>query len=92
MLQIQFKIANLNMLDINFIRENAELVKKATVDKRCDPELVEKVLKRDEERRAFINKVEILRAKRNEITQKFKAQSSNVKPPRQSFAQAIAGG
>lgn len=39
-----------NMIDINFIRENAEAVKKATIDKGRDGDLVEKILVLDKQR------------------------------------------
>lgn len=53
------------MLDIKFIRENKEQVKKATSDKQLDSSLVEKALKLDEKRRDLIKKVENLRALKN---------------------------
>lgn len=53
------------MLDIKFIRENKEQVKKATSDKQLDPSLVEKALKLDEKRRSLIKEVENLRALKN---------------------------
>ena len=39
------------MLDINFIRENKELVKKGVDAKQFDPSLVDKVLELDETRK-----------------------------------------
>lgn len=56
------------MLDIQFIRENKEKVKKATADKGFDGAVVDKLLKVDEERRKLIVEVEDLRAKRNKLT------------------------
>jgi seryl-tRNA synthetase len=55
------------MLDINFIRENAEKVKKATKDKGFDESIVDQLLKIDEERRKMIQDVEALRARRNKL-------------------------
>ncbi len=55
------------MLDINFIRENKEKVKKGVAAKQVDAKLVDEVLKLDEKRRDLIKKVEELRQKRNEI-------------------------
>lgn len=56
---------NGKMLDINFIRENKELVKKSVVARKVDVDL-EKLLKLDDEKRQLIQKVDELRAKRNE--------------------------
>jgi seryl-tRNA synthetase len=56
------------MLDINFIRENAEKVKKATKDKGFDESIIERLLKVDEERRKILQEVETLRGKRNKFT------------------------
>lgn len=56
------------MLDINYIRENVEKVKKATQDKGFDSGVVERLLKVDEERRKIIQEVESLRARRNKLT------------------------
>lgn len=53
------------MLDIKFIRENKEQVKKATSDKQLDASLVEKALKLDKKRRDLIKKVESLRSLKN---------------------------
>lgn len=53
------------MLDINFIRENKNIVKKAAQEKGVDVD-IEKLLKIDEERRELIGKVDELRQKRNE--------------------------
>jgi seryl-tRNA synthetase len=55
------------MLDINFIRENTEKVKKATKDKGFDESVVDRLLKVDEQRRKTIQEVETLRAKRNKL-------------------------
>ena len=58
---------NLAMLDINFIRENLDLVKKGVADKGFDSSIVDRVLELDEKRRKMILEVEGLRAKRNKI-------------------------
>jgi len=69
------------MLDINFIRENVDLVKKGVADKQFDPDMIRKVLELDEKRRKLILEVEGLRAKRNKI-------ASGGKP---SAAKALEG-
>ncbi len=56
------------MLDINFIRENKDLVKKGIRNKGCDPSVVDRVLKIDETRRSLIGKIESLRAERNKLS------------------------
>lgn len=53
------------MLDIKFIRENTELVKKGVAAKNLDPQIVEKVLLADRKRRELQEEVEKLRADRN---------------------------
>jgi len=53
------------MLDINFIRENKDLVKKGVADRQLDPSVVDKVLELDEKRRKLIPEVEKLRYNRN---------------------------
>ena len=53
------------MLDINFIKENKELVKKSVQDRKADMDL-DKLLQLDNQRRELIMKVDTLRSKRNE--------------------------
>ncbi|MEK7616977.1 MAG: serine--tRNA ligase [Patescibacteria group bacterium] len=57
------------MLDINFIRENLEKVKKAVKDKKLEVDL-DKLLKLDGERRKLTTDVDELRAKKNEAAKK----------------------
>lgn len=57
------------MLDINFIRENLDKVKKAAYDKGVEIDLVE-LLKIDDKRRDLISKVDGLRHERNEAAEK----------------------
>lgn len=62
------------MLDINFIRENKERVKKAIVDKglppRVNPEVVDRVLELDDQRRKLIKQVEDIRRERNKLVRR----------------------
>src|SRR4030043_2103760 len=58
------------MLDIQFIRENTEKVKKGVASKGYDASLVDKVLKLDEHRRKLIVEIENLRAERNQAADK----------------------
>jgi len=57
------------MLDINFIRENPEKVKKGIAAKGFSPILVDEVLKADEERRKLLADFEELRHQRNEAAE-----------------------
>lgn len=67
------------MLDIAFIRENTEKVKKGVAAKQLDPSLVDKVLELDEKRRKLIIEVEELREKRNKIAKEGKASEEGKK-------------
>ncbi|KKU16043.1 MAG: Serine-tRNA ligase [Candidatus Woesebacteria bacterium GW2011_GWC2_45_9] len=57
------------MLDINFIRENTERVKKGVAAKQLPTKIVDEVLELDEKRRQLIVEVEELRAKRNKVAE-----------------------
>lgn len=57
------------MLDINYIRANPKIVKQGAQSKGVSID-VEKLLKVDKKRRRFIQQVEDLRAKQNEMSQK----------------------
>ncbi len=58
------------MLDIAYIRENPKEVKEGTRKKQRDSAVVGNVLELDEKRRNLIQKVEDLRAERNEVSKK----------------------
>jgi seryl-tRNA synthetase len=54
------------MLDINFIRENADIVKKGMLNKgEKELSLVDEVLAKDEEWRTFVHKLDTLRSENN---------------------------
>ena len=53
------------MLDIQYIRNNAEQLKKAVADKQFNPEIIDEVLRVDEERRNLIQQVEKIRSEAN---------------------------
>lgn len=55
------------MLDIKFIRDNAEFVKTATKNKGFDETVVDKLLVVDAERRKLIGDTEEIRAKKNKL-------------------------
>lgn len=56
------------MLDINLIRENPEIVRKALRDRQGDPAPVDAILKLDEIRRGLLVQVESLKAERNAVS------------------------
>lgn len=55
------------MIDLKKLRENPDFFRKATANKQRDPSLVDEVLALDEEKRAWQQKVETLRAERNKL-------------------------
>ena len=59
------------MLDINFIREHLDEVKKSTAEKGYQTD-VDAVLKLDDEKKSVLQKVEALRAERNSIAAQMK--------------------
>lgn len=62
------------MLDIKFIRDNADQVKAAAQNKNLKPEIVDRVLEMDDQRRTLIGQTESLRAERNQINEKLKSE------------------
>lgn len=66
------------MLDLNFIRENAELVKKAIKDKGLSLNLDE-FLKLDDKRRVLVQEIDELRRQQNEFSKKIAGISKDDK-------------
>lgn len=60
------------MLDIAYIRENTEKVKRGIVNKNLNPEIVDQVLEADTKRRDLIGKIEVIRAERNKLNDELK--------------------
>jgi len=56
------------MLDINLIREQPDLVRKALRDRQMDPSPVDRILELDAQRRSIIAQVETLKAERNAVS------------------------
>jgi len=56
------------MLDINLIREQPDLVRKALSDRQMDPAPVERILELDARRRGLLTEVESLKAGRNAVS------------------------
>ncbi len=61
------------MLDIQFIRENPELVKEKSAQKNAKVD-IDELIKQDETRRALLQDIEKLRAERNELNSNNKGQ------------------
>ncbi|MBT3249239.1 MAG: serine--tRNA ligase [Candidatus Pacebacteria bacterium] len=62
------------MLDINYIRNNKDLVKQATKDKQLDVSVVDNLLDVDEKRRQLIKEVDAIRQQINQNADKIKQQ------------------
>ena len=56
------------MLDLNFIRENPEIVKKSLADRQMDSTPVDLILSLDVDRRNLLTQVEKLKAERNVVS------------------------
>ncbi len=56
------------MLDLNFIREQPEILRKALEDRQMDSDVVDTLLSLDTERRSLLVKVENLKAQRNTVS------------------------
>ena len=56
------------MLDINLIREQPDVVRKAMKDRQMDASPVDSILQLDEKRRSRLNEVEKLKAERNAVS------------------------
>lgn len=66
------------MLDVQYIRDNAELVKQATERKGKDPAVVDELLAVDTKRRKLIGEVEALRKERNEVNRSLKRERDDA--------------
>ncbi len=71
------------MLDIQYIREHADHLKAAAANKQLNPEVVDTVLKIDEQRRNLIKTVEDLRRQSNELQRGIKGR----RPTEEEMAQ-----
>lgn len=67
------------MLDINFIRENPDQVKKSTRRKQMDETLVDNLLQVDKDYREKLQQVEELRAERNKLTKDDRERGKQIK-------------
>ena len=57
------------MLDLKFIRENPEVVKRG-IENKNEKDTVDQILDLDRKRRSLLTEVEELKAKRNKVSQK----------------------
>lgn len=90
------------MLDIRFIRENKDLVKKGVANKGYDTTIVDKTLELDEHRRKLMVEIENLRASRNKaaeeknieegkgIKEKLAKKEPTLKEAEEEFIQILA--
>ena len=69
-----------SMLDIKFIRENPEAVKQDLAKKRVPESTISALLKLDEERRDLLQKVEALKAQRNQANDQITLAKREGKP------------
>jgi len=67
------------MLDIQYIRENKDLVKKAAKDKNRDEGAVDRVIHLDEKRRELLQRIEGLRAERNKLGKEDRDKGRKIK-------------
>ncbi|MEI6690293.1 MAG: serine--tRNA ligase [bacterium] len=65
------------MLDIQYIRDNAEIIKKATKAKGFDAAVIDDLLNVDKNRRQLIGQVEAIRAERNKLNLELKTSRSD---------------
>lgn len=74
------------MLDLKFVRENAELVKQSAANKNESVD-VDKILELDEKRRAIIAEVENLKALRNQVSEKIAVKKKSKEDAAEDIAQ-----
>jgi seryl-tRNA synthetase len=74
------------MLDMNILREQPELVRRALQQRQMEIGVVDRVLELDEQRRAIIQEVENLKAERNTVSKEI----SRMKDPAQRLAKIEA--
>lgn len=67
------------MLDIQFIRDNTDLVRKAAKDKGFDYKIVDLIIETDKSRRELIQKVESMRAEKNKLGKEQAAEAREIK-------------
>ncbi|MGH7369608.1 MAG: serine--tRNA ligase [Candidatus Methylomirabilaceae bacterium] len=79
------------MLDLKFIRENAELVKERLAARGAVPAALDELIQIDVERRDLLIEVETLKQKRNELSKRVGELTRQGKSPRDALAQIADG-
>ncbi len=88
-----------NMLDIKFIRENADAVRAAAKNKNIDPALVDDLLKADAARRTAMAAAEAIRAEQKKandreagatLKERFRAEEEKLKPLEKRYEELMA--
>jgi seryl-tRNA synthetase len=79
------------MLDINLIREQPDLVRKALADRQMAPDPVDAVLELDEQRRSLIQEVEALKAERNLVSKEIGRMKDAQERQRRISAMRLVG-
>lgn len=64
------------MIDINFIRQNPDFLKKVLINRQKNPELIDKLLEVDETYRKILHNVESLSCQQNKLSKKIKGKPS----------------
>jgi len=77
------------MLDLNLIREQPELVRKALRDRQMDASSVDVVLDLDEQRRVLIKQVEVLKAERNTVSREIGRTKDPTDTDRQAMIESM---
>jgi len=80
------------MLDINLIRENPEVVRKALRDRQGDPAPVDSILRLDEQRRKLLVEVEALKAERNSVSKEIGKMKEPAQRQEKVEAMRLVGG
>ena len=78
------------MLDISFISQNPDLVKKAVKSKNVDDKLVDQLLKVDQQRRKLIGKIESLRAEKNQLSREQVKEARQIKVELQALGSKLS--
>src|SRR5699024_4841430 len=64
-------------LEIEFIRNNPDVVKEKTKKREMDPVVIDELLEYDEKRRALLKETEELKAERNKVSQNIEEKKRN---------------
>ncbi len=79
------------MLDINLIREQPDVVRKALKDRQMDASPVDEILQLDQKRRALLSEVEKLKAERNAASKEIGKMKDEVEREKKIKAMRLVG-